>query len=357
MLKRIFPLAAVLAFLLALVAVPASAAGEYQIVDYNDYKVNADVDKEEDIVSIQFPSNMVGIDYTIHTPSGGGTVRHEGSVSGSKAEVTLYQGYEAYVHYEMPFYADGYLMDFQNIPDGSIFSTTLEFILAFHEEYRKGTFSGHLLAQIEYFDADFNHVGTDYGQDIFIQDADITNYRYYSTSITVSKPAGAIYGYVSFPCNAWTINGAYGYYPCTFSFDNVTLQMDIDSLYLLWEETGRTNELLEDIINGEVTPEAPEGSNSVGELDDIEGALKDDTAAGREEAEQIFNESSGLVASHMSGFLFLSDVIERFISVGWLRGILTVSLSLGIFGFIANIAMTAARNGRDGRDAKDSKGG
>lgn len=354
MLKRIFPLVAVLALLMALVAVPVSAAGEYQIVDYNDYKANADVNEDEDTVSIQFPSHMVGIDYTIFGPNG----KTSGSVAGGDVNVTLYKGYDSYIHYQMPFFADGYLMDFQNIPDGSVFRTSLEFCFMFADDVRYGTFSGHLLAQIEYYDADFNYVGTDYGQDIFIQDGGVdTHISYYSTSIIVDKPQGAVYGYVSFPCNAWTVTGAYGYYPVSFNFYNVTLDMSIDSLYLLWEETGRTNELLEDIINGEVTPEAPAGSESVGELDDIEGALKDDTAAGREEAEQIFNESSGLVASHISGFLFLSDVIERFISVGWLRGILTVSLSLGIFGFIANIAMIAARNGRDGRDGKDSKGG
>lgn len=117
------------------------------------------------------------------------------------------------------------------------------------------------------------------------------------------------------------------------------------------------NDKLDQIINGTVTPEPPAGSDSVGDLDDIEGGLKDDTAAGREEAEEIFNESSGLVASHISGFLFLSNVIERFMSVGWLRGILVISLSLGILGFLANIAMIAGRNGRDGRDARSSKGG
>lgn len=100
---------------------------------------------------------------------------------------------------------------------------------------------------------------------------------------------------------------------------------------------------VEIIIDGIVNGIAPPGYDSMNGLGDLEDYLQDNTSSGRVEAEEIFDKSPGLVVTHASGFLFLSNVIERMLSVGWLDGILTISLSLGILGFIGNIVASAGR--------------
>lgn len=143
--------------------------------------------------------------------------------------------------------------------------------------------------------------------------------------------------------------------PFTILFDTDNAFISNNNEKIIRDEVSNISNALDNIANGEVTARPPDDAGAVGDLEDIENDLKNNTAQGRDEAEQIFNESSSLIASHIAGFLFLSAVIERFIAVGWLRGVLTVSLSLGILGFVANIAMIASRKFNSSDGAK--KGG
>lgn len=154
-------------------------------------------------------------------------------------------------------------------------------------------------------------------------------------------------------------SGDLGTMEVNFEFFEPTLGMSIDDLSALTDKLDTTNRLLEDIKNGTVDGTPPSGSDSVGDLESAEGALKNDTVAGREHANQIFNGSFEPILDNTSGFLFWVKTIEGLVGVGWLKGILTVSLALGIFGFLCNIVMVAGRSvsRREALAAKSTKGG
>lgn len=357
MLKRIIPLVAILAIIASIFAFPVSADDRVEngmtIVDYNDYVSNVQVDGDNDIVTVTLPPYMYGYIQKDHN----GQYMTDGVPLGSlycfpDDNLTDY----ASVYYPGSGITKTYL-DLANIPDGSSFSTKGKVWI---EPNLNGKLDASVDVQyyccIEYFNSNFVSVGS--------QRTQIKGVSYnlgahvYELPFDgiIEKPENASYCVTFFQFRVVNIDNDGSPIRVWFDFDRPSLKMSISSLYRLQEQSGKTNELLDKIVNGEVTPEAPEGSGSVGDLDDVEGALKDDTSAGREEAEQIFNESWGLVVAHTAGFLFLSDVIERMIGVGWMRGILTVSLSLGIFAFLVNIAITTG-NKLSSKGGKSGKGG
>ena len=350
MIKRILPLVAVLTLLVAFFAVPAFGA-TYDIVNYNDFVTDVQVDGNNDLVTVTFPASICGTQENDYY----GNNYFPGSASGS---VLLKRGY----WYGAGYYSPGshitkVYLDASNIPSGSIVTFTGSLWLSNISNGIKDTVSCDYWVAAEYYNSDRFSVGADFYDFSVPNMTDETRVYNFSESVTINKPAEAAYIVLLVRFRAEPVSVSSQQVELSYSFGSTKLQMSISSLYRLQEQTGKTNELLDKIANGTVDGKPPVGSDSVGDLDDIEGGLKDNTAAGREEAEEIFNESSGLVASHMSGFLFLSNVIERMLSVGWLRGVVVISLSLGILGFLANIAMIAGRNGRDGRDAKSTKGG
>lgn len=353
MLKRIIPLVAVLSLLVAIFVVPASAKTDngITVIDYNEYVSNVEVDGDNDIVTVSLPPYLYGY----QTDDSNGKHFTQGVplgqlVSNNGKAVT------AGLYFPGAGVTKTYL-DITNIPDGSIISTSGKVWLETNT-LGSGTFEGQYYTNIHYYDANFTLLDTKTSPIWPIGEPNGAYVYELKWDFVMEKPDNAVYCITSFRFRIQGFyNGASADNVFWFDFDFPKLKMSINSLYRLQEQTGKTNKLLDQIVNGEVTPETPNGAGSVGDLEDVEDALKDDTAAGRDEADQIFNESSDLVASHMAGFLFLSNVIERFIGVGWLRGVLTVSLSLGILGFLANIAMYAARNGRDAKGSKSSKGG
>ena len=98
------------------------------------------------------------------------------------------------------------------------------------------------------------------------------------------------------------------------------------------------------IVNAIINSKKPVGSSGIVDVDDLEDYLKDNTSDGREEADEVMNEAPNLLLSHLSGFLFMATVIEVIYSAGWIRGILTVSLALGLFGFITNLVVSVGRD-------------
>ena len=88
----------------------------------------------------------------------------------------------------------------------------------------------------------------------------------------------------------------------------------------------------------------PEGSASIGGLGDAEDDLFGDTSSGRDEFSDIVGGAYVPILDNASGFLFLSMVIDRFAGISWLKGLFFISLSLGVFGFLCNIALSLGRS-------------
>lgn len=360
MLKRIFPLVIVVTLLFFVVAFPAGAkiVNGRNVLDYNDYVSNAVVDGDKDIVTVTFPDNLYGLsmnDYYGRRFEVGETV---GDITVSKSDS---------INDTVGFYypgggVTGTFLDASNIPDGSVISLNTNIWIDPNYDY-----TGENLAQtevnvdiyaaVEYLDSDFNYLSdTD---DDYVRYATVRSGGHTFTeksTMVINKPAGT--KYLNIHVRFTVVRVVDGdFFQLYFSFNAPKLNMSISSLYRQQEQTGKTNQLLDDIVNGEVSAKPPANAGVVGGLEDAENALKDNTASGREEAEQVFNESWNLVAAHTSAFLFLGFVIERFMTVGWIKGILTVSLSLGILGFLANIVMITGRNDRGSKSSGHSKGG
>ena len=367
MLKRIFPFVAAVSLLLFAVAFPAGAktVNGRIVLDYNDYVSNAVVDGDNDIVTVTFPEHLYGLtmsDYYGYRAEVGQTV---GDITVSRTDS---------INETVGFYYPGggvtsTYLDASNIPDGSVISLNTNIWIDPNFDYTGENLSQtevnvNIYAAVEYMDADFNYL-SDTSDDYVRYASVMSGGRTFTekSAMVINKPSGTKYlnVHVRFTVVRVVEGDLFRLY---FSFNGPKLNMSISSLYRQQEQTGKTNQLLDDIVNGEVSAKPPENAGAVGGLEDAENALKDNTASGREEAEQVFNESWNLVAAHTSAFLFLGFVIERFMTVGWIKGILTVSLSLGILGFLANIVMISGRNDRgaksSGRGAKSSghsKGG
>ena len=188
------------------------------------------------------------------------------------------------------------------------------------------------MAGISYYDANFQYI-----------DYQVSEQKYYSfdtgerfdqiVELTLDKPSNAKYCTFYFRVNfaiGRTNDRDLTSFPFEFQFSQPDLRI----------RTSYIQALLQGVVQGK-PPSSSDTIIGVGELEDY---LSGQVDGGINSTDQVFNESSGLVISHLSGFLFLSNVIERMISVGWLRGVIVVSLSLGLLGFIANFAMVAGRS-------------
>lgn len=358
MIKRFLPLLLVLAIVISSVAVPAMATSyvtdingdEYEVFDYTEYIESFVYDGANKIVTVSFPREFNAVQ--VHDPNGNialpaGVYNGYVSCSAERHGAALYNAPGSWMTQKV--------MLCDNIPDGALAlssgSVSLDNV-GDHSQVRVIISAG-----IHYYDEHVNAISSDTPN---VDKVTLTDDQYtatWSNSVPINKPKNAKYCSFHIRVECRYYSGETDRGNVRFAFNVSKLQMSISAMQELQEETGKTNELLEQIANGNVTPETPEGSGSVGDLDDLEGGLKDDTSAGRDEANQIIDDSFEPILGNSAGFLFWASVIDPLVSVGWLRGLLTVSLALGIFGFLANIVMIAGRHGRDGRDSKSNKGG
>lgn len=172
--------------------------------------------------------------------------------------------------------------------------------------------------------------------------------------------------------------------PFIFNLNSFVVTMSISSLYRLQEETGKTNELLDevnkqlaeqgktmqdvldqqeqtnnkldDIINGEVAPEAPEGADRIDDLDQAEGELRDEAQIGLDEGVQIQQNVLQILEQYANGFAVFSWLFGLFAKQPFITGLLYVSLSLGTVGSILNLGLSFDRASR-AKAGKSKKGG
>ena len=357
--KRILILICVASIVVSLFAFNAFGAetsdNGFNVIDYNDYITNLKVDGDNDIVTVIFPDDM----YSTTQTDINGTSYGRGVLSGNLYMIANDSQSNVNACINCPGGAvGGNYLDLSNIPDGSIFSTKNKVSLNEHNSYIDFELTYH--SRIAYFDEKFSWIKNQSSSPINIRyEEDVWDYEL-TYEIAINKPDNAKYCFTYFFFDVWAHSLYDEISVISYEFEKPKLTMSISSLYRLQEQTGKTNQILgniEDAINGEATPVAPENSESVGDLSDLEDSLTQDTEQGREEAEIVFNESSDIVLSHIQGFFFLGMVIEWIFGVGWLRGVLTVSLSFGIFAFIVNIVANHGKSIEHRSSGSKGKGG
>lgn len=220
-------------------------------------------------------------------------------------------------------------LDVTNIPFGSylqvLATADIEGLSSYQSELEI-----YMSTSIAYYDENFQYITEHFSESSYFPfDEDVRFTQL--VEMVIEPPENAKYCFISPSCsfNIGRTND-HGLVNIEFQFSQPSLKIS----------TTYTQIIIEGIVNAN----PPSGYGTIIDLDELESLLNGQTQNGFDEADQIFNDSSSLIASHFSGFLFLSAVLERFIAVGWMRGILTVSLSLGILGFAANIAMNISRN-------------
>ena len=360
MFKRILPLIVVFALLIPLLISPASA-----VYDYNDFITNIEVDGDKDIVTfsvpldsfkIQFVSSEIGLNETFYSNSFSWPL----------------ESLRTYDLYAYAFSKGGYL-DVTNIPDGSL----VTFDVSISSVQPAGGYSTPSWStQIYYYDKNKTFLG----QNNVFHDKDAIRNNF-SFEMTMNKVAGASQATFNL-----IMKELQPFYSCDFTFtiESLNLTLSISSLYRLQEQTGKTNEILsavekkleqngqklddvisgidqngeklDEIINGEVEPVRPEGSDSIDSLEKIEDDLLNSAGDGLSDYQQYIDDSLTVIEGHIPAFAMMSMVFDSFINVGWLRGIFVISLSLGIFGYLVNIAFKAAGDAKS-KSARNSKGG
>lgn len=278
------------------VVVPASAAtvNGYTVIDYNDYISNVKADGDNDLVTVSLPAYMYG--WTKKDASG--YYRTEGVPLG-KLDCKLNDGIidNAGVFYPAADINKTY-MDLTNIPDGSVFKTTNKVWIEPENVDPNGIFDVRYRSRVAYYDINFKLIKNDTSpieELLYVPNAWVYDMQY---EVEINKPENAMYcaTYFFFEVLSVPYSGAVS--SVWFDFDIPKLEMSISSLYRLQEQTGKTNELLEelpeeigdqfrDVIQEEQDKAEMEGNSSVGQLE----AVIPDHSAGFMDALQGFAES------------------------------------------------------------------
>lgn len=238
-----------------LLTIPAMAASDRTIIDYNNYVTNTAVDGANDLVTVQFPTEWTYWGVWIPYPSNSWQVRGYGDTitwsANSARDLVMY-----------PIGDSGSrLLDVSTIPNGSTFSFGVQFSADVAHE------AGQWEIQVYYLDKD----GSMLSSEIVSMGSYTSDYA--DVSFAVDKPNNAYGMYFRFYIhNIEPIE----YTTLTMHIVHFQLEMSISSLYRLQEQTGKTNELLKDVLNG--TPEQNESAdNAAGQMgeqaDKIDGLI------------------------------------------------------------------------------------
>lgn len=331
-----------------------SAAG----VDYKDYISNIEVDGHNDIITITIPA--IDQYWTFET---GGVVQRFDQGWVDFAPV-VGQQYTLQLH---PF--DGRL-NLEDIPNDTIFTAgfTFEFsntvtyestYVSCNEQYYSA--SGSWLGQIQ------NNVGhkTFEGVNTYSITSKFSKDGPYSNGVTAS--AGSVDLFLQLYKFTPTASSNYVH----FNAQDFTMTFTISSLYELQQTQEKTNELLEavedkldqngqkldEIINGEVTPDLPEGSDTVTDLEDAEGALRDDAQAGLDEGTQLQQNVLEILLEYTGAFAIYSRIVGLFTNIPFIYGLLAVSLALGSVSVILSIGVSVGHTYSKAQAKSGKKGG
>ena len=330
--KRILFLILALTLCISCFALSVGAASDKVFLDYNDYLESVVVSDGYDNVKFTLPLSFFST--SIYDITDGYYPVWKGGVSLS-AYLTAGKSYR--ITFYFPY------LKIANIPDG----TTINANLYISRDGVRAYPAGSLNAGASYFKKD--------GSFIIQKNNDVGNYSpagdlVFDISVASVPEAYGMQAFYQFNNVSVSTSGTY-----TFTLTDCFFLASISSLYRQQAMFGETNELidevnkqleengqkLDDIINGSVTPEAPNGSDTLDDFMDAENELLDQTQDGFDQAVNIFNQAPGIIALYGSAFFFVSSVIEIIATAGWIQGIVIISISLGLIAFIINMTATA----------------
>lgn len=354
MIKRILILSVILVVIISLMIIPVSAA----YLDYNNYIDHIWVDGDNDVITLKFPNSGVWF-------LRGDTQRYSDVLEIYSAASSLSVVYDPFRY---PDNSQDYLLrsDFPNDTTYELWFTAsgVNHINSASIEFYQLDISGNVIEHTT-IPAHVEHVaGTQ--DDIF--------YRcFYDSTFNFHDSCYSFLMYYVFDAETANIDsngiGHYKFFNANFEFT-----FSINSLLRQQMLSNKTNNILgavenqladngqklDDIINGNVTPEAPDGSGTVDDLDDVESGLRDDAQAGLDDGVQLQQSAFDVILTYLAAFNAIGLIFNLFADLPFFSALLAVSLSLGIFGLLVNLGNQLAHHGstkahKEGK-SKSSKG-
>lgn len=340
-----------------------SAAG----VDYKDYISNIEVDGHNDLVTITIPASeqyWVFEDLTDGYPPQTfpqGWLDFQGElVEGSDVD---YHKYRIQLH---PFNGRLNLAD---IPNNAKYTAGFRFLYSWNTGYE----TPYVSCNEQYYDLSGHWLGqlqNGVGREPFEANA------FYEVSGKIDKDGpyqGGVTGSAASVDLFLQLNDFSPLSDAWVSFQalDFTMTFTISSLYELQQTQEKTNQLLEaveykleqngqkldEIINGEVTPDLPEGSDTVTDLEDAEGSLRDDAQAGLDEGTQLQQNVLEILLEYTGAFAIYSRIVGLFTNIPFFYGLLAVSLALGSVSVILSIGVSAGHTYSKAQAKSGKKGG
>lgn len=382
MIKRILPLVVVFALLIPLLVFPASAAEfdydimtsidqirSWAILDYRDYVQRRDVDGDYDVLKLYDDPDYYGW----YLMKGSSSVEKVFGTAEYTPDLSLLN--ESIVREtRIMFRPYGQsLFSLANIPHQSELTIDTKFLVCepFPTEIKPYL---DLRLTLTYFNSECRKVSSSV-QSLNKYFDEETDWTTYTGSFVFDIPDNACYFLIDVK-SSLDVVADYIDLNTEMEVDHFSMGLNILTSYRDQEVMGdisdslddandklgdvsnkldENNNMMDEIINGEVEPERPEGSDSIDDLGKLEEELLDNVGDGMSDYEVFIDDSVGIIQGHLSAFALMSAIFDSFVGVGWLRGLLIISLSLGIFGYLVNFSFRSAGDSASKSSSKAGK--
>lgn len=330
--KRIFILLICVALLVCALAVSASA----ETFSYGDYVTNVKVDGDNDIVTVVIPiksAEIILYDYNTDKSN---------RALATNANFPVYKDHSYSLNMTL-YYPDS--ISLTDIPSGTMLTVDADVNLV----------HGSLDISSAYEDGFFYFYNANMGR-VNSYVAKVNSIGYFKWNLELPEYEST---YKSFcPGIAYRKFIPNEDTNLSVNINSVTLQFSISSLLRLQQETGRTNAILgevqkqlesngqklDDIINGQVKPLPPLGSDKFEIYEGLEGDMRDEISGGIDEALNVQQNALQVFVQYASAFAAIVWMFNWFADIPFFSGLLYVSLALGLFASLLGIAFNYANS-------------
>lgn len=363
---RILALMSVVVLLSAVIAVPALAA----VIDYNDYVTKVQVDGDNDLVTVKIPAEFAFV-MVFDVTDGGKTTVYRGYGDYHDFTFELGHVYSFNVSIFGYPYGGGSGLDLSYIPVGTQIASGFGFDYAGDWE---AIATPYMDVNYQYYEQGSGEILYYKWKDLEWQDWEFFTDTYVVESVDDANVLTVIYNVTP---NEMLSNVTTG-----IVIHDTTMVFSISSLLRQQQLTGKTNDLLkevesqlaaqgktlddikasqeetneklDDIINGEVNGEAPDGSDIVDDYESAEDELMDSVSGGSDTFDDMTLSAWDKIYAYSQSFLAFGVIFELFADLPFIQALLHISLSIGTFAFLLNLGYSAGRalSRRSGKAAK-----
>lgn len=313
--------------LIVCLAVPGFAVSSF--IDPIDYIVTESVNGDNNWINVSIPASAVIIKWD-KTKNGSWTNAQTGSSATFPADL---QSHDIYSSVTTP-------IDITSIIDGT--TITMQYSCTVNSGIQPQASHGRWF--FRYLDINGAVIGDQITSINISADFD-TSY----ISVIMDKPDNAVAMNVYYQWLDTTAQNSF-----TININSINFSCLVSALQRVQQETGKTNELLEHVINGQVNPTPPEFDDSMNQAINKEDSLVNMFPDGT--LENFGGNVVGLMDSlllYAGAFGLVKAFWEPFIELEWFNIILTASLALGLLGAVLGTFLTTSKASNHDGKGKD----